>query len=628
MQPAFSRFAALASLALLCTCGSGVDASGSPASIELEGSRARTTLATADPPDPGALVAVTFNSTVGVVLDEIPVSQRTRVANQFLRQPGSFWLPRAKKQIEHTYYRLIYRDFYYASGNGDTGTREMMPITQPELWNLSLGGVATRVTYQGHDAVVIDYSMTTTVLTKEDQPRIVEPHLGKVGGTWDEPFHLPLDPELVLQRTGLACIDESGYPPSTFDTENEAFLFDQECEVETPGQLSCHLTLPLPTESCMDSLVAHIGRVDTLMHFERLAWNAALANQVRVGAYTQPTADLQPVVEGLQDNRVAYRYIAPDSCAIQEGCVAGPGWRRVLQFTSTVKNTGGQPLVAGSVADGSPYRVHNVFEFSACHQHYHFSHYGSFNFGSLPGEKRAFCLESTNRFFNSETTPWAHPYGCDNQGIESGWGDDYIAGIECQWIDVTGASGGTQNLTFLSNPDRFLCEGAVVTDASGNQLWEPTSFVGENGLPVDRPVCTIPSAALSNNFASLQVALPATGGYTLKACPPGRTGPLRDCGWRETPVRTCTPGSTVTLTCKQRKDSDPLQAVRVCEASAVLGGTSCAFYDSLSNKVVEGNTTVSFTCPVARDATEPGGRYSLYLAPVVDGDPPATITCN
>ena len=56
----------------------------------------------------------------------------------------------------------------------------------------------------------------------------------------------------------------------------------------------------------------------------------------------------------------------------------------------------------------------------------------------------------------------------------------------------------------------------------------------------------------------------------------------------------------VTLTCKQRKDSDPLQAVRVCEASAVLGGTSCAFYDSLSNKGVEGNTTVSFTCPVAR----------------------------
>jgi len=587
-----------------------------------------TAAATAQPPDPGALVRVSVNSTVGVVLDEIPASQRTRVANQFLAKPSSFWLARAKKQIEHTYYRLIYRDFYYGSGNGETGTREMMPITQPELWNMALGGAATRVTYQGHDAVVINYSMNTTVLTKEDHPKLVEPNLGRVGGTWDEPFNLPLDPELVFQRTGLACMDEDGYPPSTVDTENEAFLFDQTCTVETLGHQGCHWTLPLPTENCMDSLVAHIGRVDIPMHFERIPWNAAIANQVRVGSYTQPTADVQPVLEGLQDNRVAYRYIAPDACAIQEGCVAAPGWRRVLQFTSTVKNTGGTPLVAGSVADGSPYRVHNVFEFSACHQHFHFSHYATFAFGSLPGEKRAFCLESTNRFFNSETTPWAHPYGCDNQGIESGWGDDYIAGIECQWIDVTGASAGTQNLTSLSNPDRFLCEGTPVTDASGTLLWEPTSFVTETGLPVDRPQCTFPSGALNNNFASLAVPLPATGGYTLGACTRGQTGPLRDCGWRETPVRSCTPGSTVNLTCTQKKASDPLQTVRACEASAVLGGTSCAFTDSLANKIVNGNTTVSFTCPAARDASEPGGRYSLYFASVVDGDPAAIITCN
>ncbi|HTL34485.1 MAG TPA: lysyl oxidase family protein, partial [Kofleriaceae bacterium] len=257
-----------------------------------------------------------------------------------------------------------------------------------------------------------------------------------------------------------------------------------------------------------------------------------------------------------------------------------------------------------------------------------FSHYANFAFGSLPGEKRAFCLESTNRFFNSETTPWAHPFGCDNQGIETGWGDDYIAGIECQWIDVTSAGAGTQNLTSLSNPDRFICEGTPVLDSSGNLMWEPTSFVTETGLPVDRPLCTFPTGALDNNFASQAVPLTASGGYILNACTRGQTGPVRDCGWHETPVRTCTPGSTVNLTCKQKKSTDPLQVVRACEASAVLGGTSCPYVEALSNKVVEGNTTVSFTCPAARDASEPGGRYSLYFASAVDGDPAATVTCN
>ncbi len=42
----------------------------------------------------------------------------------------------------------------------------------------------------------------------------------------------------------------------------------------------------------------------------------------------------------------------------------------------------------------------------------------------------------------------------------SGWGDDYIAGIDCQWIDVTGLSEPILgNLSVLANPQMFLCEG-------------------------------------------------------------------------------------------------------------------------------------------------------------------------
>jgi hypothetical protein len=239
--------------------------------------------------DPGALIAVTMSSTVGILLDELPASQRSRVARTMLAKPQSFWTARAVRQAEHTYYRLIYRDFFYASGSGDTGTREMMPITQKDRWAITLAGPPRRATVQGHDAVVMDYTLATTVLTPPEQPAVVEPHLGRIGGTWDEPFQLPLDPELVFQRTGYACIDEDGYPPNTADGENAAFMFDQTCAVETIGQQSCHYTLPLPTESCADALVRHVGRVDTNLHFARIPWDCARADAARVGTTTQPT---------------------------------------------------------------------------------------------------------------------------------------------------------------------------------------------------------------------------------------------------------------------------------------------------------------------------------------------------
>ena len=32
-----------------------------------------------------------------------------------------------------------------------------------------------------------------------------------MGSTWDEPFILPIDPELLFQRTGFACMDEDSF---------------------------------------------------------------------------------------------------------------------------------------------------------------------------------------------------------------------------------------------------------------------------------------------------------------------------------------------------------------------------------------------------------------------------------
>ena len=89
----------------------------------------------------------------------------------------------------------------------------------------------------------------------------------------------------------------------------------------------------------------------------------------------------------------------------------------------------------------------------------------------------------------------------------------------------------------------------------------------------------------------------------------------------------CTPDQPVELLCSIADSSSP-QAIRVCETSAVLGtAIACNFYGALVSSVVEGMTTVSFTCPGARDATEPGGSYSIFTAPAYPGDPGQIVTC-
>jgi hypothetical protein len=234
-----------------------------------------------------------MRSTVGVVLAEVPAGMRDAVATSYRQMPHTFWQDRAQRQIEHTLYRLTYRGFFYDTSKGP------LPLPPARLWSVTLAATgARRGRFQGHDAVLIPYEFTTTILTDVNSPAHAEPTLSRRGGVWDEPFTLPLDPEFLLQRTGLACIDEEGFPPNTADSENARFLFDHTCDVETPETAVCHLTAPLPTESCTQALTNHVGRVNTQMHFERLAWDVGLANRggVPVRGHADHRCARQPAV--------------------------------------------------------------------------------------------------------------------------------------------------------------------------------------------------------------------------------------------------------------------------------------------------------------------------------------------
>jgi len=577
------------------------------------------------PPDPGALIEVSMSSRVGVLLDEIPANIRDRVANAYLAISDDFWEAHARRQVEATKYRLTYRNFYYAN-------KGQLPLPPDAVWEFVIGS-PYRTKIDGHDLVLVDYAFSSTILTSIDSPLASEQRLAEIGGTWDETFVLPADPELLFQRTGYACMDEDGYPDNSVDGENALNFFDDYCRA---GENFCHLTAPFADLSCNAALKQFVGRVATAVHFKRIAWNPDRADEVRLGTISPLGADLKVLTSGLENHRLIYRYIEPGSCAIEEGCVGGSGWRRLLQFDASVRNIGAYPVHIGDVSPDSAVFQHNMFEFSACHGHMHFSHYGRFSYDVDPaplGSKRAFCLESVSRYENDEETPLTHPYGCDYQGIEAGWGDDYIAGIECQWIDVTtvDTSGGsvTADLTFEANPDGFLCEGVPLTDTDGEFLFEPTGFQTENGDPVDRVQCESVPDWEDGNIGSVPAVIPPSGSFVTEACTRDQVGPLRDCGFAAQDEDVgCTPGKAVKLSCSVADGSTP-QVLRICESSVVLGvGTACTYRDSLFNTSVgTRSVNVTFQCPGARDVTESGGSYAMYTAPTFGDDPGQTVAC-
>lgn len=585
--------------------------------------------------DPGALVKLQMDSTVGVLLDEIPAGPlREAAAAEVLARPNAFWEERAKQQTKLTYYRLVFRGLYYSSDWGNASkVRGPLPLPPRKIWNVDLKGAPRRDTSNNHDLIVVDYTFKSHILAAAGAPAGVEPNLAEIGGTWAENFSLPTDPNLLLERSGYACISEEEYPLGSVFEENTHYFYDDTC---IAGSKICHLTV-IPKESCDEALNKHHGIVKTAMNFTRLPWDAALANSVRVGTITNTNgAQLQPIPEDMVDERkVFWRYFAPGSCEIEEGVIGKLGWRRLLAFSASVQNNGTEMIHIGVVNDpNSPWQKAHIFEWSACHKHYHFSHYGIFGFQGVPGSKRAFCLEDTNRFHNDELAPlWAVHQSCNYQGMTNGWGDEYQFGLAGQWIDITGLdTSKPQNLTFFSNKDGFLCEGKVATDANGTPLFEPTAFKTAQGETVSRVKCNWAPNWDADNLATASVVSPSSspkGSFVTEPCDRGQVGPLRNCGFTETSksLHTCTPGASVTLSCTAKTAT---QVLRVCEKTAASNtGVACTVGSAPANSVINTTATpVTFTCPAVRDATGSVGGYSTYQTAVVPSQIGGSVTCT
>jgi hypothetical protein len=598
-------------------------------------SRACAQLASTAPP--GALIRMDMNTTVGVQLDEIPKgAQREAAADWALSQDYDFWVRRATNQVNLTYYRLVFRQFFYTP----PPARGALPLPPHSAWTFEIVGEPHRTLIGTHDYVAVKYHFWTYIVTDPSSPAVSEPALSTVGGSWDEPFDLPADPELVMERTGYACLDESTYPPNSVFEESVNYFYDQTCPVETPATSVCHVT-QFPTESCTDALTNHIGMLQPNMHFTRVAYDSQIASEFRRGQTTNPTgADLAAEEEALKnEHRIYYRYFTPDSCDIEYGTIAQPGWRRLLTFSTNTRNDGSQPIHIGDLTEpNNPWRLSNVFEFGNCDNEWDFNFYVDFAYNTATGVKRAFCIEDTSRYHNDEITPLTGTYeSCNFQGISPGWGDEYQFGISGQWVDVTNVdTSQPHDLTFQLNPQQFLCEGQPL-DINNQPVdptnlsalaFDPTIFKDAQGNPISRVRCQFAPNYAANNVGKVSMSQ-GPGSFVNDDCSRGQIGPLRDCGFTpSSEVHSCTAGSTVTLQCKTGGSQ---QVLRVCEASGALGmGIPCTYLNSTSNTIVDGDSeSVTFTCPVVRDATVAGaGAYSLSHAPLLPTQPTEAVSCK
>jgi hypothetical protein len=99
------------------------------------------------PAQSGALIEVSMDSQVGILLDEIPINARDEIVSELLVRSEDYWLELARKQIRLTRNRLNFRNFKYP----DKG---QLPLPPEVLWSINLDPAGPdRQTIQGHDLV-------------------------------------------------------------------------------------------------------------------------------------------------------------------------------------------------------------------------------------------------------------------------------------------------------------------------------------------------------------------------------------------------------------------------------------------------------------------------------------------
>lgn len=277
--------------------------------------------------------------------------------------------------------------------------------------------------------------------------------------------------------------------------------------------------------------------------------------------------------------RVVWQEFDAGDCAIVEGCVGAPGWRRLLRFETFTPNHGSGDLRLGTPTESSP-----NFVWSDCHGHFHFDGYADYRLLDArgaeigAGHKQAFCLLDTERV-EADPTVRARPrYTCVDQGISRGWGDSYGAELDCQWVDITDVTPGEYTLRVAINEER-----------------------------------SIPEISYEDNVADIPVSIPPTDPDPTDACAGPLDGP-RDCGWTLGETLACTPGVDSTVGCGNACGlgtctGDPM--LRICP-----GVGPCDSRRAIAG--ADGGCGGRFAaCPITTFVCPSEGRFTILTAPAL-----------
>lgn len=483
-------------------------------------------------------------------------------------------------------------------------TSYLQTIFREPAMPLPLDGMTLSVGQKSFDEkrrrLVIPYSLYGYIVAPSESLLESVPDLEEIDAEYAETFIVPADPRHLFQRLGYACANQDEIPLGLVDDENYGNYFDPTC---APGVGQCVHPDGIPLEPCLDVLNKENGVAALAVRMKRVAYDEALAAKWTSGpATTAGASDLTVDAAKLAEYDIIYKDFAPDSCAIVEGCVGGPGVRRLLRFRAVTPNVGDTDIAFGDI--DKLISSTNQFAWSECHEHYHFNGYGTFALERdgkpvIPGTKQSFCVESTGRARNSADTPFTAPYQvCANQGIVAGWEDEYFAGLDCQWIDITDlpieGDAETFSLSMEVNPLKLLCEGVPDPEKYVPALDDRgIPVIGPGGRPALKQACVSDAKLYGNNKAAVDVVIPRVGSAVTTACETMEFGPLRNCGWTMGAPRACGAGL-------------PARAAALGEVTRVCPGTTPCPHDEALAETSGG--PLAFTCPES-------GQYLVLSGP-------------
>lgn len=207
----------------------------------------------------------------------------------------------------------------------------------------------------------------------------------------------------------------------------------------TPIQWS--ITYDGPVIGCMDQTSCNFNPLATINNPSQCLYEP--------NALCPDGPDLM-VMQNVLASSIAYQTRSSnDPCLVQEGCMQGSGTRKIIRFTTHIKNIGNQDYFIGV-----PSATNSQFEWDLCHNHWHYEGYAEYLLYDMAGNKIPIGFKNGFCVLDLECSGGGSAkYGCSNMGITAGCGDIYNSSLDCQWIDITNVPTGQYMLVVRVNWD-------------------------------------------------------------------------------------------------------------------------------------------------------------------------------